>query len=50
MIKDDHGNQIASGKDPRHHLLYGLRFYNRLLDVAEIAANYSVDKLRFNLP
>ena len=27
-----------------------LRFYNRVLTAAEIAANYAIDKERFNLP
>ena len=30
--------------------LYGIRLYNRALTASEIAANYAVDKARFNLP
>ena len=30
--------------------LYAIRIYNRALTAAEIAANYAIDKARFNLP
>lgn len=30
--------------------VYAIRVYNRILTDAEIAANYAIDKARFNLP
>lgn len=30
--------------------IYNIRLYNRTLSAAEVAANYAVDKIRFNLP
>lgn len=41
---------IDVGRFPGFKRIYSCRIYNRSLDAAEIAANYAIDKARFNLP
>ena len=36
--------------NPNELWFYTMRFYNRILNRFEIAANYAIDKARFNLP
>ena len=38
------------GSTTKESLFYSVRFYSRALTAEEIAANYAVDKARFNLP
>jgi hypothetical protein len=42
---------IFSGNSPNaNQRIYCTRIYSRALTSAEIAANYAIDKARFNLP
>ena len=42
---------VISGNSPNaNQRIYCIRIYNRALSASEIAANYAVDKERFNLP
>ena len=54
--RDGVDNFIVGGVAPFQHVygmkgrIYSIRLYSRALTAAEIAANYAVDKSRFNLP
>lgn len=54
-ILNIHGNFIASSWSTTSGYLwtgkiFSIRYYNRVLTDAELAANYAIDKARFNLP
>lgn len=44
------GNSASNTDAPAYSEIYQIRFYSRALIADEIAANYAVDKARFNLP
>ena len=47
------GTTLGIGRDSYTSMnvdIYSLRLYSRALTAAEIAANYAIDKERFNLP
>ena len=44
------GNRTYYGSRSFHGRIYSIRLYSRALSASEIAANYAIDKERFNLP
>ena len=40
---------VTQGKNTKYRI-YSIRIYNRILSAEEIAYNYEIDKMRFNLP